>query len=214
MTAGQTAPEMLQMTRNPDPGLPKKLLLVGLWRLHLLTAVAIFCNYSRAALEATAVATQCNDVLLRIALAVTKCTALCLSTMLRLNAFLGQTLAGVLFSREAVDQRRHSICSTCESSETFGNQRSCLLCRGGGKTVLWLKSALHAGYALCGCLQCVSKAIVALLRWCSTFRPSVSTIMTLCGLIRSLLSTCQTVTGYATQVLDIFGDQSLLISRP
>lgn len=189
---------MLQMMPSLDVRLPTMLPVVGEWRLYLLRVVAVFCNYSAAALEAVVVVSQCNEILLRIALAFTNSLAFYLSTMLKLNKFLRpMLLAGVLFSREGLDPHRHSSCSTWASSKTFRDNSCSPLCCGGGRTARWLKSALHA---------------VPALRRHSQF--ALTTVMTLCGCIRPLLSTLQTVTGYSAQVLGIIWDLSSPISSP
>lgn len=203
---------MLQMMRPPDVRLPTMLLVIGEWRLYLFRAVAIFCNYSAAALEAIIVVSQCNEILLKIALAFTNSLAFYLSTMLRLNTSLRLMLAGVLFSQDG--QHGHSSCSTWASSKTLRNSSCSLLCYGGGRTVSHSESVLHAVPALCRCSMSVCMTILALLTQCNNFRPRVSAIMTLCGCMRPLLSTLQTVTGYSAQVLGIIWDLSSLFSSP
>lgn len=220
MTAAQRKlPERLQMMLFVHEKLPTMLPAVVEWRLRLLGAAAVFCNYSAAALEAVVVVSQCNEILLRVALAFTNSLALYLSTMLRLNAILRLTLAGVLFSRGELGQHGRSSCSTRPPSQTFRNDSRSPLCCGGERTaerLKWVRSALPA---LCRCSLSVCKTISAFIRaalsaLCSDFRPSVSTILTLCGCIRPLLSTLHTVTGYSTQVLGVIWDLSSLMSSP
>lgn len=223
LSAAQTMlPEILQMMLFVREKLPTMLPVVGEWRLCLLGAAAVFCNYSAAALEALVVVSQCNEILLRVALAFTNGLALYLSTMLRLNAFLRLTLAGALSSPEELDRHGRSSCSTWPPSRPFRNGSRSPLCCGGGRTAKWFKwvqSALHAVPALCRCSLSVCKTIstltcAALSALCSDFRPSVSTVLTLCGCIRPLLSTLHTVTGYSTQVLGVVWDLSSLMSSP
>lgn len=194
--------------------------MVGEWRLFLLRAMAVFCNYSAAACEAIVVVSQCNEILLRLALAFTSSLSFYLSTMLRLNALLKLMLAGVLFSQDELNQRGHFSCSTWPSSRAFRNSRSPLCC-GGGRSVKWNKSIralVHAVPAICQwswsvcvtILALVQAALSALSALCRNFRLTVSTIMTLCGCIRPILFTLQTVTGYSTQALSIVWDLSSL----
>ncbi|TNN55581.1 hypothetical protein EYF80_034178 [Liparis tanakae] len=197
-----------------DGRLPTRLLVLGAWRLHLLSAVAILCNYSVAALEALVVVSHCNEILLRIALAFTKSVAFYLSSMLRLNAFLRLTLAGVLSSRGGPDRRRHSTCSTCASSNTVGNDSSSPSCSGGGRAARWLTSALHATPALCRCSRSVGAVVSSMSAWRGRFSSTVSTLRTLCRCVRPLLSTFQVGIGYSAQVLGIVWDLSSLISKP
>lgn len=185
--------------------------VVGRWRLPLLKAMAVFCNYSTAACEAIVVISQCNEILLTTALALTNSVAFYLSTMLRLNTFLRLTLAGALFSREELDQRRHSSCSTWPSSRTFGQNGCSPLCWGEGTSVERVKSvqsALRAVPTLCRCARSVCAAVLALVHvvlslLCGNVRPTVSSIVTICGCIRPALLTLLTVTGYSTQLLDL-----------
>ncbi len=149
--AERVLPEMLQMmvflVGKPPTVLPG----VGEWSVPLFGAAAAFCNYSAAVLKAVIVVSQCNEILLSTALAFTNSLAFYLSTMLRLNAFFRLTLAGVIFSREELHQRGLTqTCRTCRSSSC-----SCLCC-AGGRTVSWLKSALHAVSAIC-CIELKSK---------------------------------------------------------
>lgn len=191
------------------------LFAVAAWRLFLRAAAAFYVP-SAAALEAIFVFSQYNDILLRMALAFTNILSFYLLTMLRLNSFLGLTLAGVLFSREELEQqRRHSVCSTWASSRTDRN--SCtLLCCGEQRPVTWLKPVLRAVPALCRCSRSVCMSILALSTYCCIFRPSGSTVRTLCAFIRPLLnlSILQTLTAYSALVLGIVWDLSSLISSP
>lgn len=195
---------------------------VGEWREPLFRAMAIVCNCSAATLKAIVVVSRCNEILLSITLAFTHSLAFYLSTMLRLNALLRLTLAGVLSSHEELLDRPSTNCSTWPSSQTSRHSSCSPLCCGGGGSVRWSKSALRAVPALCRCSLSVCIAVLtlthvalsALLSLWSDFRPSVSTIRTLCGCIRPLLSTLQTVTGYSTKVLGIVWDMSSLISSP
>lgn len=197
-----------------DEKLPTMLPAVGEWRLPLFRAMAVVCNCSAATLKAIVVVSRCNEILLSITLAFTHSLAFYLSTMLRLNALLRLTLAGVLSSHEELLDR--------PSSQTSRHSSCSPLCCGGGGSVRWLKSALRAVPALCRCSLSVCMAVLtlthvalsALLTLWSDVRPSVSTIRTLCGCIRPLLSTLQTVTGYSTKVLGIIWDMSSLISSP
>lgn len=212
MAAAQTMlPEMLPMMLSRDVRLPTMVPVVGEWRLYLLRAVAVFCNYSATAIEAIVVVSQCTEMLLRIALAFINSLAFYFSTMLRLNTFLRQTLAGVLFSREG--RHGHWSCSTWASSKSFRNNSCSPLSCEGGRTVRWLKSVLHAVPALCRCSLSVCVTILALSAQSSNSGPTGS-IMTLCGCIRPLLSTLLTVTVYSTQVLGIIWDLSSLTSSP
>lgn len=197
-----------------DEKLPTMLPVFGEWRVPLFKAAAAFSNYSAAAIEAIVVVSQCNEILLSVALAFTNSLAFYLSTMLRLNAFLRLTLAGVRLSREELNQHGLSSRSTWPSSQTSRSSSCSPLRCGGGRSVRWLKSALHGVPALCRCSLSVCRTLihVALSALRSDSRPSVSTIRTLCVCIRSLLSTLQTVTGYSAQVLGIVWDVSSLIS--
>lgn len=190
---------------------PTRLLLLGAWRLHVLSAVAILRNYSVAALEALVVVSRCNEILLRIALAFTRSIAFYLSSMLRLNAFLRLTLAGVLFSRGGPDQPRRSACA---SSKTARNNSSSPLCFGGGPAARWLTAALHATPALCRCSRAVGAAVSSLSTWRGRVSSTVSTVRTLCRCIRPLLSTFRVGIGYSAQVLGIVWDLSSLVSKP
>lgn len=193
--------------------LPTMLLADGAWRPPLATAIAVFCSYSAAALEAIFVVSQCSEIFLSIALAFTNTFALYLSALLRLNALLRRTLAGVLFSQVELDRR--SGCSARPSSQTHGCSPLC--CGGGGEgSVRWLKSALRGVPALCRCslsvcmtvLELVHVALSVLLTPSSDFRPSVATILLLCGCVRPLLSTLHTVTGYSAKILGVVWDAS------
>lgn len=192
--------------------LPTMLPAVGEWRLPLFRAMAVVCNCSAATLKAIVVVSRCNEILLSITLSFTHSLAFYLSTMLRLNALLRLTLAGVLSSQEELLDRPSTNCSTWPSTQT-SRHSSC---------VRWSKSALRAMPAICRCSLSVFMAVLtlthvalsALLTLWRDFRPSVSTIRSLCGCIRPLLSTLQTVTGYSTKVLGIVWDMSSLISSP
>lgn len=225
LAAGQKMLPEMHMMPFLDEKLPAMLPAVGEWRLSLFRAVDVFCNYSAAAFETIAVISQCNEILLRVALAFTNSLSFYLSTMLRLNSFLRRTLAGVLFSREELDQHGYSSCSGWPSSQTFRNNRSSPLCCRGERPARWLKSVQSALNALPGLCRrsrsvCVTMLALfhvapsALLTLCSDLRPSVSTIMTLCGFIRSLLSTLQTVTGYSTKIVGIIWDLPSVTGSP
>lgn len=214
--AQRMLPEILRMMLSLDEKLPTMLPAVRGRRLSLLRAVAVFRNYSAAALETVVAVSRCNEIFLRAALAFTNALAFYLSTMLWLNAFLRLTLAGVLSSREELDGRGDSGLSSWPSSRTFRNNSCSPVCCGG-RTAKWLKLALPA-FCRCSLSVCVTVlalvhvALSALFTLCSDFRPSVSTVLTLCGCIRPLLSTLQTVTTYSTQILGIIWDLSSLMS--
>lgn len=223
LAAAQTLPEKLQIMPFNDEKLPTMLAVAGEWRPSLSRAVAVFCTSSAAALEAIIVLNDCNEILLNIALGFTKSLVFCLSTMLRLNAFLRLTLAGVLLSHEEPDQHGHSLCFPWSSSQTFTTNSCTPLRCGGGRPANRLKSVrslLLAVPAVCRCSLSVCKTILTLINvaqsalsaLCRNSRNGVSTIMTLCGCIRPLVSTLQIVTGYSTQVLGIVWDVSSLIS--
>ena len=180
--------------------------VVGEWRLSLLRVVAVFYNFPAAAIEAIIVVSQCTEILLRTALAFINSLAFYFSTMLRLNTFLRQTLAGVLFSREG--RHGHWSCSTWASSKSFRNNSCSALSCEGGRSERWWKSALHALPALCRRSLSVCVTVLALSAQSSNSGSRGSTIMTVCGCIRKLLSTLLTVTGYSTQVLGIIWDLS------
>lgn len=163
-------PELLQMMLLLDEKLPTILPAVGEWRLSLFRAVAVLSNLSAAALEGVVVVSQCNEILLSIALAFTNSLALYISTMLRLNAFLRRTLAGVLSSREELDRQGHPSCSTWPSSQSSRGSSSC--------SVRWLKSVLCAVPALCRCSRSICMTLFhvaqsAMFTLCSDFRPGV-----------------------------------------
>lgn len=204
--AQRMLPEIFQMLLSLDEKLPTMLPVVVKWRLPLFKAVSALCNYSAAALEAVVVVSQCSEILLSVALAFTRTLAFYLSTMLRLNAFLRLTLAGVLHSREELllDQRGRRSCSTWSSYDSCSH----LCCGGGGgRTARCL--VLHGVPALCRCSLSVCKTLLSV---CSASKPSVSTFLTLCGSVRPLLSTLQTVTSYSTQVLGIIWDVASVMS--
>lgn len=213
---------MLHMMLLLYENLPTMLPMVGEWRLSLFRAMAVFCNYSAVACEAIVVVSQCNEILLKTALAFTSSLTFYLSAMLRLNTFLSLTLAGVLFSREELERRGRFCCSTWPSSQTIRNN-SCspLLFCGGEGVVNWLKfaqSVLHAMPVLCKCslsvcvttLALTHVALSGLSALCKNFRLTVSTIMTSCGCIKPILLTLQSVTSYSTQALGIVWDLSSL----
>lgn len=178
------------------------LLADGAWRPLVRAAAAIF------------VVSQCSEIFLSVALAFTNSFALCLSALLRLNALLRRTLAGVLFSQVELDRR--SGCATWPPSQTHGCAPLCCGGGGGGGSVRWLKSALRGVPALCRCslsvcvtvLELVHVALSVLLTPTRDFRPSVATIMLLCGCVRPLLSTLHTVTGYSAKILGTVWDVS------
>lgn len=168
--------------------------VVGGWRLPLLRAVAVFCTCSTAACEAIVVISQCAEILLRSALALTNSVSLYLSTMLRLNALLRLALAGALFAREEPDQRRRSSCSTRPLSHTFGESCCSPLCWGEGASVERLRSVLHAVPTACRSARSACAATLALVHvvaslLCGDFRPTVSTMLTLCSCVRPVLFT-------------------------
>lgn len=199
--------------------LDENLPVVRKWRLYLLRATAIFCNYSAAVLEAIVVVSQCNEILLKIALAFTNSFAFYLSTMLRLNAFLRLMLAGVLPSREEMDQHGQLNCSTWPSSRTFRYSSCSPLCCAEGTSGKSVQSLLHAVLALCRrspsiCMTVIRLAPSAVPPPRSNITSTVSTIVTLCRCIRPVLSTLQTLTVNSTQVLGIVWDLSSLLNSP
>lgn len=171
--------------------------MAGGWRLFLLRAVAVFGNYPRAACEAIVVVTEWSEVFLKIALVCTSSLTLYLSTLLKLNVLLRLMLAGVLYSRE--DRFRCSSPRACSSAGCCGGGGRC------GKT--WLRtmqSVLRVVSALCHCVPCVCESVLDLLHVAppalsalsTSFRLTVSTVMTLCGCIRPVLLTLQTVSDW------------------
>lgn len=167
--AQRMLPELLQMMLLLDDKLPTILPAVGEWRLSLFRAFAVLSNLSAAALEGVVVVSQCNEILLSIALAFTNSLALYISTMLRLNAFLRRTLAGVLSSREELDRQGHPSCSTWPPSQSS---------RSSSCSVRWFKSVLCAVPALCRCSRSVCMTLIhaalsALFTLGSDFRPGV-----------------------------------------
>ncbi|KAK2902280.1 hypothetical protein Q8A73_012026 [Channa argus] len=134
-----------------------------------------------------------------------------LSTLLRLNAFLRLTLSGLRFSQEDVDQRRHSCCPTWPPSRNSVDDVCSPLCWGGETSVervKFVQSILPAVPTLCRSARSVCATILAVILvapsvLCVSFRPSVSTVVMVCGGIRSVLFTLLTVTGYCTQLLDL-----------
>ena len=174
--AQRMLPELLQMMLLLDEKLPTVLPAVREWRLSLFRAVAVLSNLSAAALEAVVLVSQCNEILLSIALVFTNSLALYISTMLRLNAFLRRTLAGVLSSREQLDQQGHPSCSTWPSSQSS---------RSSSCSVRWLKSVLRAVPALCHrtwsiCMTLIHVALSDLFTLCNNFRSSVFWLHRLC----------------------------------
>lgn len=200
-------PEMFQMLLSLDEKLPTMLPVVIKWRLPLFRAVSALRNYSAAALEAIFVVSQCSEILLNIALALTTSLAFYLSTMLRLNALLRLTLAGVLHSREELDQRGRRSCSTWPSYDSCSH-----LCGGGGgaggRTARCL--VLHGVPALCRCSLSVCKTLLSL---CNASKPRVSTIRTLESAVQHrqvfvvflfLLSVCTKRTSLSLSLLSLF----------
>lgn len=163
--------------------------VVGEWRLTFFRAMATFSDYSAATLEAIAAVCLCNEIFLSISLALTKTLVFYLSAMLKLNALLRLMLAEVLLSQE-LDQ-----CSSCTTSPS--SQTSRLNSRGGGRCTRWWKLALHVLPVFCRLSCCVCTNVLALLHLVPSalltlsrdFRPSICTILTMCGSIRPLLST-------------------------
>jgi len=118
--------------------------MVADWRRFLLGAAATFSHYSAAACEAIILISLSNEILLKAALVFTKSLALYLSIMLKLNAFLRLTMAGVLSSLEDSDRGACSSCSTWPSSQRPGNNSCSSLCCGGRRAVRWWKSVQAA----------------------------------------------------------------------
>lgn len=195
------------------------LFLVRKWKLHLLLSMAVFCNYAAAALEAIVVVSQCNEILLKIALAFTNGLSFYLSTMLKLNAFFRLTLAGVLPSCDKLDRQGQLSCSTWPLSQTFRQSSCSPVCGGGSTSVKPFLSLLHAVPALCRhslsvCMTVIHLAPSSLPHLASFITSTVSTIVTLRGCIRPVQSMLLTLTVYSTQVLGIVWDLSLLLNNP
>lgn len=172
--------------------------MLGGWRLFLSRAVAVFSNYSRAACEAIVVVTEWSEVFLKVALVCTSSLTVYLSILLKLNVLLRLMAAGVLYSRE--DGFRCSSPRACSSARCCG--------AGGGRCgKTWLRtmqSVLRVVSALCQCVTCVCESVLDLLHVAPSalsalsrsFRLTVCTVMTLCGCIRPVLLTLQTVTDW------------------
>lgn len=190
------------------------------WGLSLSRAAAVICGYSAAALEAIVVVSQCSEILLSVALLFTNSLAFYLSAMLRLNASVRSTLAGLLFSLEEGYKHGHSS-STWLSSHTSRNS-SCSSQSWGGRgrgrrrAAKCLKMMLKTVPAIWRRSLFICTSIAALFTsspLCSDFRPGNTTMNTLCGCTSRFLSALQTVTSISTQVLGIVWDLSTLISR-
>lgn len=188
----------------------EKLLVVGAWRLFLLRATSVLCNYPAAVCEAIVVVSEYNEILLKAALAFTNSLAFYLSVLLRLNAFLRRTLAGVLFSREDLDQHGRSSCSTWPSSPALRNNSCSPLLCGGRRSALWLKSVqavLSAVPKLCRRSWSVCVAISDVIHVAASVlsalgRPSVSTITAVCGCLRTVVTVFQAL-GVAGDLLPL-----------
>lgn len=171
---------------NEDP--PAVLPAAGEHSLPFYKAVAALCDCSAAALEAVVVLTRCNEVLLSSALAFTNAVSVGLSGLLRLNSLLGRMLAAVLWSCRPAGP----------GSERGGSSAGTL--RGWTVALSWLRAALHAAPRLWRCSLSVCTTLIHLAQLALSalqrgLRPGVSTVKTVCGCVRSLLSTLQTVTG-------------------
>lgn len=170
--------------------------VLGQWRLFLLKATTTFHNYSTSACEAIIVVSFCNEILLKTALAVNRNVAFYLSVMLQLNTIVRRRLAGVLLSREDLDQRDCSSCSTWPSLHTFsfppfrcGGRRSAERLKAT-KAVLRVVPALcRLSLSLCTMsFALIHVAASVLPSLCSRVRLCMSTVRALCGTISPLVS--------------------------
>lgn len=158
--------------------MPQKFFLSE-WRLKAMAAV---CDCSVSVCEAVFALSVCGELLLKTALVLVHILAVYLSVLLKLNAFLKVTLAGVIFPRGSSDQ---TDCSMWISSE---NSDSCSFLGRKKRAVRWLQTlqaALYVLPAVCQHLLRVSVTVLPVLHAAlpvplalfNNFRPIFSSVL-------------------------------------